>query len=286
MLLIETEDAPALLAQGRIEAAYGAPRELTTDSTWETCIDGEEWATAWEYVAPPEAPYGEPTHPLRGEMSQVLWLRQPLPPGTCAVHEPRVEGQWEAWANGTPLSFRSGIARVPHPWTPSVLVLKLNVGTSDRGLLEPIRVTCKAAKRPLGSWCDQGLNWYSGRALYSRAFTLDSQYLTKDLALELDLGRVAHCAEIWVNGKLAGTRIWPPYRLDITPYARVGKNQVTVVVANLLANRMRWDIFDDVKGSLPNRKWHDEILRRDAWCFDSGLIGPVEIRPHGNTALP
>jgi predicted transposase YbfD/YdcC len=56
-----------------------------------------------------------------------------------------------------------------------------------------------------------------------------------------------------------------------------GKNRVDIVVANLLANKMHWDIFDDVKAEETNRKWHDGNLLRDVWCFDSGLSGPVKL---------
>jgi hypothetical protein len=42
---------------------------------------------------------------------------------------------------------------------------------------------------------------------------------------------------------------------------------------------MQWDIFDDVKGVEWNRKWHDGNIRRDAWCLESGLLGPVRIVP-------
>ena len=73
--------------------------------------------------------------------------------------------------------------------------------------------------------------------------------------------------------------MWRPYRLDITEFVKAGENRLTVVVANLLANRMSWDIFDDVKGVEWNRKWHDGNIRRDAWCLESGLLGPVRILP-------
>ncbi|MBT7300252.1 MAG: hypothetical protein HN849_12100, partial [Victivallales bacterium] len=35
---------------------------------------------------------------------------------------------------------------------------------------------------------------------------------------------------------------------------------------------------DDAKANSSQRKWHDANLLRDAWCFRSGLIGPVRLR--------
>jgi hypothetical protein len=61
-------------------------------------------------------------------------------------------------------------------------------------------------------------------------------------------------------------------------HVRAGENRLVVVVANLLANRMHWDIFDDAKANSSQRKWHDANLLRDAWCFRSGLIGPVRLQ--------
>src|SRR5690606_31599933 len=62
-LLIHAEDATAILAEGSFAAEYGADIPIFTDATWETAVEGAEWTTAWEYVAPPEAPFGEPLHP-------------------------------------------------------------------------------------------------------------------------------------------------------------------------------------------------------------------------------
>ena len=50
-----------------------------------------------------------------------------------------------------------------------------------------------------------------------------------------DLGDVHECAEIWINGRLAGTRIWPPYRVDVTEFLRPGENEMRIVVSNLMA---------------------------------------------------
>jgi hypothetical protein len=41
-------------------------------------------------------------------------------------------------------------------------------------------------------------------------------------------------AEVHVNGKLAGVRIWSPYRFDLTGLVHTGVNHLTVTVYNTL----------------------------------------------------
>jgi len=50
-----------------------------------------------------------------------------------------------------------------------------------------------------------------------------------------------------------------------------------VVVANLLANRMRWEIFDSAISNIYARWWHDGNILREPDKLRSGLFGPVRI---------
>ncbi|MCC6488167.1 MAG: hypothetical protein IT364_11770 [Candidatus Hydrogenedentes bacterium] len=278
-LRVAAADAQALLVEGEFLSSYGTSVPFHTDGSWEASIEGTAWEPAWEYVAPPEKPFGEPRHPFDVPMPETVLYRLPLPPGTVAIHRPEVEGDWAMHIDGMPVTFAGQWCEVPRLLRASVLALRVTLASGQHGLMKPVRVRCAPVEVPLGSWTGHGLQWYSGKALYSRSFSLDEIYCREGVRLELDLGRVGYCAEVWVNGRLAGTRVWPPYRVDITGLARPGDNRIDVVVANLLANRMRWDIFDDVKATLQNRKWHDDSILRDAWCLESGLMGPVGLQP-------
>lgn len=281
-ITIQADNAPAILAEGWLVAPDGRTTHVFTDATWETSLGGKDWGPAWEYVAPPEKPFGEPPYPEDGAEPSVVWYRQPLPPGAVAVGRPKVEGRWEAWVDGRPLDFSKGRAELPADGRSEMLAVRVEMAAGQHGLVEPVRVTCQPMRRPLGSWTESGLDWYSGRAIYSTTFELptDTAKRLKDgLRLQLDLGEVCWYAEVWLNGTLVGTRVWPPYQVDVSDHVRTGQNRLDVVVANLLANRMRWDIFDDVKGVQLNRKWHDGNILRDRWCLKSGLIGPVRIVP-------
>ncbi|MBE0653416.1 MAG: hypothetical protein IH594_06440, partial [Bacteroidales bacterium] len=53
--------------------------------------------------------------------------------------------------------------------------------------------------------------------------------------LQLDLGEVYHCAEVWINGTRAGARLWPPHKLT-TDLFKQGKNEILIRVGNLVNN--------------------------------------------------
>jgi len=54
--------------------------------------------------------------------------------------------------------------------------------------------------------------------------------------MSLELGKVAHAAEVWVNGKSCGARLWGPYVFDVGEALRPGRNEIRVRVANLINN--------------------------------------------------
>ena len=259
---IAKDRSDAVLIEGELA---GVP--IWTDRTWQMSRRGRNWPPAAEYVAPPEKPYGEPQFQTKRPLPSVVWYRQDLPPGTVAVRIPA----GRAWVDGKPLAAGTDWVDVPR----SARVLAIRVANA-KGLLTPPLVRCQHSQSPLGDWSANGLAWYSGRGLYETTFTVTPEQAASG-RLELDLGEVAYCAEIWLNGKLVGTRVWPPYRLALGERVRPGENRLVVVVANLLANRMRWDIFDDAKANPSQRKWHDANLLRDSWCLRSGLIGPVRL---------
>ncbi len=61
----------------------------------------------------------------------------------------------------------------------------------------------------------------------------------------LELKEVYHIAEVFVNGKSAGVRMWAPFNFDITPFVISGKNKLKIKVGGLLPPSlknygMRW----------------------------------------------
>ena len=81
-----------------------------------------------------------------------------------------------------------------------------------------------------------GYTWYSGSAAYEQSVELTKAEASGTVVL--DLGDVRHHAEVIVNNRSLGSRIWPPYRFDLTGAVNAGSNTVRVRVSNLAANEM------------------------------------------------
>ena len=118
---------------------------------------------------------------------------------------------------------------------PCVLALMVEAPVDSRAgdaLPEPVHFECGCGTIPLGDWCQYGLATYSGAATYSHAFEISN--LKSQIAL--DLGQLSATAEVRVNGHVASTLIAPPWTCEITPFLKPGKNQLSITIANTLAN--------------------------------------------------
>jgi hypothetical protein len=72
--------------------------------------------------------------------------------------------------------------------------------------------------------------FHSGSVCYTASFeATEGQYV-------IDLHECLDTAEIWVNGKCAGKRLWSPYRIDISGLIMTGHNKLEIIVRNNLAN--------------------------------------------------
>ncbi len=153
--------------------------------------------------------------------------------------------------------------------TPEV---RMTLNRPEDGLNRPQVARCGKVTISPGDWSSQQLDWYSGRAAYTTTFDLAAAH-----EVTVDLGELCYTGEVWVNGMLAGTLAWPPYRLDVSRQVRPGKNELTVIAANLLANEMRWNRFESSTFNFFSRWWHDGNIMRDGDKLRSGLIGPVRL---------
>lgn len=104
----------------------------------------------------------------------------------------------------------------------------------------------------LGSWTQlEGREHFSGTFTYLRTVAVPKGQLSRKAVLEL--GDAYELVEVWVNGRVAGVRMWKPYTFDISSLLKEGENELRIDVTNSMANR-----YD--KASLP-----------------SGLVGPVTV---------
>jgi hypothetical protein len=117
------------------------------------------------------------------------------------------------------------------------------------------------APQLLASWLEWGLDEFTGYVDYTIEFEVDGAHGR----LVLDLGAVKHMAEVWVNGKALGSRLWPPFAFEIREAVRPGRNELLVRVGNLLCNAMK-----------PHGTWGwSRPVTED---FDAGLFGPVVLK--------
>jgi hypothetical protein len=136
---------------------------------------------------------------------------------------------------------------------------------------------------------DPGIRFFSGVATYAKELVLPR--LAPGEKLWLDLGEVHDLAEIWIDGKLAGTTWKPPYRVDITAQAKAGTHRLEIRAVNTWVNRLIGDAqpgvthkitFTSADGKIPAGMDPAAYARRlqmpypaDAPLKPGGLIGPV-----------
>lgn len=138
----------------------------------------------------------------------------------------------------------------------------------------------QAAFASLGSLSENAqpsIRYFSGIAAYTTTFDAPSSH-EQGAPLFLDLGAVGDVAEVWINGHLAGTAWRRPYRVDIGPFAKAGRNELDIRIANLWVNRL---IGDAQPGAAPITYTGTATYTADAPLRPSGLIGPVRLLTTG-----
>jgi len=199
------------------------------------------------------------------------WYRFMAPPGLRAMRI-IARGQLQAWAGGLPVTlsaanrlndgtceYRATLRR------PSAAPVKVAIRIEqERGwyagaaIPEPVFLDCGPGEMAAGDWAQiDGLSSYSGGAWYRK--TIDLPASAKGKRVWLNLGSVAGSLELHVNGRLAGVRLAPPWKIDISPFVTVGANKIEALIFNTLANHYQ---------TIPTRYRGSAV---------SGLIGPVEI---------
>ncbi|MFH0795930.1 MAG: glycosyl hydrolase [Candidatus Omnitrophota bacterium] len=121
---------------------------------------------------------------------------------------------------------------------------------------------------PLMSWSNLGMPCFSGRVRYTKKFLLAEK---PKGSVCLDLGTVKHNAEVTLNGKPLGARVWKPYRFNAGDALQPGKNLLEVVVSNTLANLFS---HPGIKKPIGYESASGFVT---AERLQSGLLGPVRL---------
>ncbi len=154
-------------------------------------------------------------------------------------------------------------------------VISLNAAWKVRFQQDRRGPTNEVALDNLADWKDSpndSIKYFSGSATYVKEFNLNS--LPKG-ELYIDLGKVMVMAKVRLNGKDIGGVWTTPYRLNITKFLRVGRNELEITVVNNWQNRLIGDqhlVPEQRKTWTTVNPW-----KSDSPLQSSGLLGPVEI---------
>ena len=99
-------------------------------------------------------------------------------------------------------------------------------------LTAPPAEFAQGVEKPLEDWSAWGLQKFSGLLDYTKAVTVEKS----GKGLMLDLGKVCHAAEVWVNGRSCGARLWGPHVFEVGEALRPGQNEIRIRIANLINN--------------------------------------------------
>ena len=124
---------------------------------------------------------------------------------------------------------------------------------------------------------DPGIRYFSGIATYTKDIEIPAEIIDNDDHILIDLGQVYDLAEIWVNGKMAGTTWKPPYRVNITELVNAGSNTIEIRSVNKWVNRLIGDAQPGVKEEDKITLTTREFYNADSPLVPSGLLGPVQI---------
>jgi len=128
---------------------------------------------------------------------------------------------------------------------------------------------------PLFDWrANERLKYSSAEGIYTSSFEWNNTNASSHYYL--DLGKVCFTAEVYINGKYAGKRIYSPYMLDITPFLQQGINNIEVRVTT---GQLNGFIGKANKGD----SRYKQFKGKEDQLMSAGLIGPVVIRPGVNT---
>jgi hypothetical protein len=121
------------------------------------------------------------------------------------------------------------VATIEGPWT---VAYDSTIQPVMEYPLQPPAEFAQGVEKPLEDWSAWGLKKFSGLLDYTKAVTIEKP----EKGMSLDLGKVGHAAEVWVNGTSCGARLWGPHVFDIGDALRPGRNEVRIRIANLINN--------------------------------------------------
>jgi hypothetical protein len=213
----------------------------------------EEWAEAdCVFRARGAAEWWDPVtgtrRPLASDGGRVLLTMPPLGSGFVVFDRAAPESK-----EGSNLDRLTPVMEISGPWE---VRFDGNATTFPRFL----------------SWTEHSepeIKYFSGIATYRKDLDLPRDRRR----LFVDLGDVRVIARVRLNGKDAGIVWTRPFQIELTPFARPGRNTLEVEVANTWSNRLTGQTLGEVPPvARTNARWS-----KTTPLLPSGLLGPARI---------
>jgi hypothetical protein len=175
--------------------------------------------------------------PIPGMQKRVGWYRFNTPPGTKEM-QVATKGRFRVFLDGREVPHTpDGSVEVPLDLQEHSQVCAIRVeqpaGRYGGAVFDaPVRFTVGVGAMRTGDWTRRGLPHYSGGVRYVQEVTVPAAYVGTPLVL--DLGRVRGTAQVAINGRSTGVRLWRPYRFDVTDLVQPGTNRIEVTIYNTL----------------------------------------------------
>lgn len=131
----------------------------------------------------------------------------------------------------------------------------------------------------LVSWSEikqDRIKYYSGSVSYEKEFSAPKEALGKTTNAFVVFEDMQEIARVFVNGKNCGIVWTPPYKVNITPYLKAGRNTLSVQVINTWNNRIIGDIKNSSQKGYTNTNIKNKF-KANSPLLKSGLLGKAQI---------
>ncbi|OZB99093.1 hypothetical protein CJP46_03515 [Paenibacillus sp. XY044] len=210
------------------------------------------------------------------QLGRPVWLRFPLPVGAKGM-EIDTAGQARVWINGIEVPYAEGKASFPPQAAGTIAVIRVvpEGNAIELAVLNaPIRFHVVPFQAELGDWRTAlELPHHSGAVEYETTLELG-----EDRKAWLDLGHIRGTAEVWLDGKPIGIRVWRPYQYALGALTK-GAHRIRIRVTNTLGTHYEIGRPTSLVGANPDVTYWDRTNRPE-WraAFPAGgLYGPVQV---------
>jgi hypothetical protein len=119
---------------------------------------------------------------------------------------------------------------------------------------------------------------FSGQVDYVASFDLPVGW--EGEMLQLQTGPIEYAAQVFFDGKPAGSLLWPPWHMELPP-TTAGRHEIIIRVANTLANELTSQRVAQAWKSKSGPGWpspyHERALVFERESRGGGLQGPVRL---------